>query len=411
MKISSLLYICALSLSAVAAYYSIVGLATIFSSAFWPVIIMASILEVSKLVVASWLYRKWKIVSIWIKTYLTIAVIILMMITSLGIFGFLSKAHVEQNLTNISANLEIEQINTQISSAREVISRYQSQLEQLDRSINLQLDANRASQADAARRRQAAERDQIRQRLDTEQSKITELTAHRSRIQRHVSVLEGEVGPIRYVAEFFVGSGNVDLEKSVRWMIVVLVLVFDPLAVLMLLAANMTHTKELEQIENSTNDDKIDKIVKSIENFKKLTELSISNIDRKLQENLVQSINLVESSNQSLNKLVVDSMQTLSTRSNAELNNLEKDIETINNQLSSINYENISKVVKDSMDEWISKIPSSLSTTQTHPDSNKNIINEVDAVTVDNSISTFDNSNVKSESNSTNVLPSPNGWL
>ncbi len=246
MRISTLLFLCALSLSATAAYYSIVGLATIFSSSFWPVVVMAGILEISKLVVTSWLYHKWHQATNLIKIYLTSAVVVLMLITSLGIFGFLSKAHVEQSLINTEATLRIEQIDSQIGSIREIMQRYQTQLDQLDRSINIQLDSNRAAQALTARQRQQAERDQIRQRLDAEQQKLQELTQQRTTLRQRVSVLESEVGPIRYVAEFFVGSGTVDLEKAVRWMIVILVLVFDPLAVLMLIAANMSMTREAE---------------------------------------------------------------------------------------------------------------------------------------------------------------------
>lgn len=250
MRISNLLFLCAISLSAIAAYYSIVGLATIFASAYVAVIIMAGMLEISKLVVASWLYQKWHIVSGPIKLYLTSAVVVLMLITSLGIFGFLSKAHVEQNLNNESVRLRIEQIDSQISRSQEITRRYQSQLDQLDRSINIQLDANRPNQALQARQRQQTERERIRRQLDAEQQTLTDLGQQRLNLQQQINVLESEIGPIRYVAEFFSGdSEGINLEKSVRWIIVVLILVFDPLAVLMLIAANMSYKKEsLERI-------------------------------------------------------------------------------------------------------------------------------------------------------------------
>ena len=86
----------ALSISAVAIYYSILGLAAIFAGAAIPIMVMGSVLEVGKLVTASWLYQNWKVAPKFIKTYLSIAVVVLMFITSMGIFGFLSKAHVEQ---------------------------------------------------------------------------------------------------------------------------------------------------------------------------------------------------------------------------------------------------------------------------------------------------------------------------
>ena len=248
MRISTLLFMCALGLSGTAAYYSIVGLATIFSSAFVPVVVMAGILEISKLVVASWLYHSWNTVNGLIRTYLTAAVVILMMITSLGIFGFLSKAHVEHNLINTETRIGIEQIDSRMVSITETVDRYRSQLTQLDRAINTQLDANRATQAMASRRQQQAERDQIRQKLDEEQARLQELGQHRTDLRQRMSVLESEVGPIRYVAEFFAAGKQVDIEKAVRWMIVILVLVFDPLAVLMLIAANMGFSREKNSV-------------------------------------------------------------------------------------------------------------------------------------------------------------------
>lgn len=246
-RISVFLLTCALALSGVAAYYSIVGLATIFGSAFWPVVLMSSVLEVSKLVVASWLYHNWDRTPLLIRSYLTSAVVILMMITSLGIFGFLSKAHVDQGLANQSVRLKIEQIDTQITSRQGVIQRYESQLAQLDRSINIQLDANRAQGALAARRQQEAERKAIRDKLDAEQATLLELNSERTSLRQQTTQLESKLGPIRYVAEFFSNGKEVDMESSVRWMILVIVLVFDPLAVLMIIAANMSLVKKDDQ--------------------------------------------------------------------------------------------------------------------------------------------------------------------
>lgn len=254
MKISTLLFLCALALSGVAAYYSIVGLATIFSASFYAVVLMAGVLEVSKLVCASWLYQKWDKINSLIKVYLTSAVVVLMLITSLGIFGFLSRAHVDQKLGNTEVTLKIEQIDSQIASTKEVMDRYRSQLAQLDRAINIQLDANRATQALAARQRQVAERDQIRQKLDSEQQSLQKLEQVKTELRQKISILESEVGPIKYVAEFFVGAGSVDVEKAVRWMILVIVLVFDPLAVLMLIAANMSYMKEIERKDPAITD-------------------------------------------------------------------------------------------------------------------------------------------------------------
>lgn len=241
--ITALLFTTALVLSSIAAYYSIVGLAAIFSAAFWAVVIMATVLEISKLVVTSWLYHNWHVAHGVIKAYLTTAVIVLMLITSLGIFGFLSKAHVEQGLVNTDVSIRVEQVDREIAQANENLTRFQTQLNQLDRAINIQLDANRAQGALNARRQQEAERAQLRTRIDAENQKVTQLTQQKTALRQQSSVLESKVGPIRYVAEFFMPAGTVDNEQAVRWMIVILVLVFDPLAVLMIIAANMSMRK------------------------------------------------------------------------------------------------------------------------------------------------------------------------
>jgi len=251
MKISNLLLICALCLSGTAAYYSIAGLATIFASAFWPVVAMAGILEISKLVVASWLYQKWQTIPTLLKTYLTTAVLVLMFITSLGIFGFLSKAHVDAGLGNLDVNLKIEQLDGEIAQAKEISTRYQSQLTQLDKAINIQLDANRAAQAMAARKQQEAERNDIRAKLDYQQKSLQGLLEKKTQLRQELTVIESKVGPIKYIAEFFADGKDVDLDQAVRWMIVIIVLVFDPLAVLMLIAANISLVKDTYKITES----------------------------------------------------------------------------------------------------------------------------------------------------------------
>ncbi len=129
MFIAILTLLSALSISGVAIFYSVIGLATIFPGAFWPVIIMGSVLEVGKLITASWLYRQWKFTPFLLKTYLTTAVIVLSLITSMGIFGFLSKAHVEQSTPAAETVAKIDRINEQIL-------RQENTIESLSKKIN-----------------------------------------------------------------------------------------------------------------------------------------------------------------------------------------------------------------------------------------------------------------------------------
>ena len=127
----------ALSISGVAIFYSVIGLATIFPGAFWPVVIMGSVLEIGKLITASWVYRNWKFTPFLLKTYLTIAVIVLSIITSMGIFGFLSKAHLEQNLAENTVNQRIEIINSKIASEETYINRQNLIISRAEKSLNV----------------------------------------------------------------------------------------------------------------------------------------------------------------------------------------------------------------------------------------------------------------------------------
>ena len=142
MFIAILTLLSALSISGVAIFYSVIGLATIFPGAFWPVVIMGSVLEVGKLVTASWLYRNWRHTRWLLKTYLTIAVIVLICITSMGIFGFLSKAHLEQNLAEDTVTQRIEIINNKILSEETYIKRQKDTIVRLESTLNRTTDSN-----------------------------------------------------------------------------------------------------------------------------------------------------------------------------------------------------------------------------------------------------------------------------
>jgi len=246
--INLLLLLCALGLSSTAAYYSIAGLASIFSSAFWPVVVMATILEVSKLVLASFLYQKWTILPRGLRIYLTASVMVLMLITSLGIFGFLSKAHVDQGLTTSELVLRIDQLHQRRIELDKTISRYQTQLTQLDTSINIKLQNNRSIDADVLRKQQAPERTDIKTQLDSASAQIVKITNEETDLKSQLQIVESKVGPIKYIAEFFANGKEVDLDKAVRYMIIIIVMVFDPLAVLMLIGANISFKSDQQII-------------------------------------------------------------------------------------------------------------------------------------------------------------------
>ena len=371
-------FICAMAISTVAIYYSVLGLAAIFAAAQLPIIIMGTVLEVSKLVTASWLYQNWRNIPFLLKTYLTIAVVVLMLITSLGIFGFLSRAHIEQATpaadtvakiervnvqilrqentiesltkkidrlrTGVSdsasvqiareqdiidtANEKIEQdvnlITLQIDTIKEEIKDIQTQadkkidieqkkLDKLDEAVNAILTANKSffneeQEAAKLRESQKSERNNITKNISKAQSdadkqiaplratigdlnaqistlqasvateianakvridtinqdaiadqdnaenqiekyeiqinvsydKIDDLNGEKYEAEAKIRELTAEVGPIKYIAQFFDRDGNVDLERAVTWLIIIIMFVFDPLAVLLLIAVNMS---------------------------------------------------------------------------------------------------------------------------------------------------------------------------
>ena len=348
MFIAILTLLSALSISGVAIFYSVIGLATIFPGAFWPVVIMGSVLEVGKLVTASWLYRNWKQTRFLLKTYLTIAVVVLSLITSMGIFGFLSKAHLEQNLAEDTVTQRIEIINSKISSEETYIKRQlkiieraentlsktgtsnkealeleqqslkdvqdkfktllavetntvkdlNDRLKVLDKDVSDVLTSNKsffneekaAAELKESQKQERAEINKnisdaqgriailkddyavdtavIQKRIDKlragnvdnksevnaqievaeanilkAQNNIDDLIIDREPLQAKMIKLEAEVGPVKYIASLVVDWGittDVDTSEAVRWVILIIICVFDPLAVLLLVAANQS---------------------------------------------------------------------------------------------------------------------------------------------------------------------------
>jgi hypothetical protein len=370
MFIAILTLLSALSISGVAIFYSVIGLATIFPGAFWPVVIMGSVLEVGKLVTASWLYRNWRHTRWLLRTYLTTAVIVLICITSMGIFGFLSKAHLEQNLAEDTVTQRIEIINNKILSEetyikrqKDTIMRLESTLDRtttsntgaldieiqslkdaedkfktllavetntvkdlndqlkttlkdlndrlrtLDKDVSDVLTSNKSffNEEKAAadlKASQKDEREQIANKIaeaektiaikiaeaqariqilkddyakDTEklqtridslrknnvadnsgvnndivraeqnifdaQNRIDGYIVEREPLQSSMLKLEAEIGPVKYIAALAVDFGitdKVDTSEAVRWVILIIICVFDPLAVLLLIAANQS---------------------------------------------------------------------------------------------------------------------------------------------------------------------------
>lgn len=214
----------ALLLSGIAGYYSILGLAAIFTGAFWPIVFMGSVLELSKLVTTSWLYRNWETCPFLLKTYLTSAVVILMLITSMGIFGFLSKAHIDSTMDSGANTVEIK-----ILTQQEKITK-----ERLEYLLARAKDPSTAS-------------NRLDKQIQDTQKELTEINKKRLPLLKESNKLVAEVGPIKYVGDMIYGTDDDNaIDKAVRLVIMLIMVVFDPLAVLLLLAANISMQQRIK---------------------------------------------------------------------------------------------------------------------------------------------------------------------
>jgi len=251
----------ALILSTIAAWYSIIGLTTIFAGAVVPVIIMGSALELAKITATVWLRKYWHRAGLLLKLYLVPAVMAIALITSMGIFGFLSKAHMDQGITSGDVQAKVAIYDEKIKTAKENIDVNRKALKQLDEAVDQVMgrstDEKGADKAVAIRRGQAKDRARLLQEISAEQKTITQLNEERAPIAAEVRKVEAEVGPIKYIAALLYGD-NPDaniLEKAVRWVIILLVIVFDPLAIALVLAANASKDWDNEDEPSYEPDD------------------------------------------------------------------------------------------------------------------------------------------------------------
>jgi hypothetical protein len=243
-----------IALSVVSAWYSVTGLVAIFAGASLAIIILGGTLEFGKIILASWLYRNWKYIPFLMKTYFTSALLILMLITSMGIFGFLSKAHLDQVAPSGDVVAKIERIDDSISRERARVARAEQQLGQLDKAIDSIIDRNnRAQTALQLRNQQKKERDTLAAEIKDAQKNIDTLLDERSPLLKATRAIKLEVGPIRYVSELLYGAdGEKDLEAAIRIMILLLVMVIDPLAVLLIIAASRDLKREVNHLDAVT---------------------------------------------------------------------------------------------------------------------------------------------------------------
>lgn len=251
----------ALAISIIAAYYSIIGLTAIFAGAFVSIVVMGTVLEVAKVTTTVWLHKYWTRSGYTIKLYLTTAVITLAFLTSMGIFGFLSKAHIDQGVPTSDVSSQVALFDEKIKTERDNIDTARKALQQMDNQVDQLLSRGtteqNAERAVLIRRQQAKERTALQNDIAKSQETIRKLNEERAPIASQLRKVEAEVGPIKYIAALIYGD-NPDatlLERAVRWVTIVIVAVFDPLAIILILAANNSLAWEREDRKKRKEDE------------------------------------------------------------------------------------------------------------------------------------------------------------
>jgi hypothetical protein len=269
--IAYLTLISGLVISAVAVWYSVAGLVSIFAASAFSIIIMGVALESSKLIATIWLKWNWRRAPRMIKIYLISAIAVLMLITSMGIFGYLSKAHLDQNLVSGGVQAQISLIDEKIKIERENIANAQAVIKQMDAAVTgviatgdqeIKLRDGSTQVRSAAerslqiRRSQAKDREALTKQIEESQARIVKLQEEAAPIRSEMRAVEAKVGPIKYIAALIYGDNpdaNV-LEKAVTWVIIIIVLVFDPLAVVLLLASQYSFQWFRQQDDEQKNE-------------------------------------------------------------------------------------------------------------------------------------------------------------
>lgn len=231
----------ALAISTVAAWYSIVGLMAIFAGATSEIMIMGICLEIGKLICASWTFTNWKTSPIIMKTYFIGAVVVLMLITSLGIFGFLSRAHITQSSPTTLLETRMQRIEIKVEQKTKQIRRYESRLDILDKALQRYIELGAVTKGLSKIKEREEENNLLKSQINKLEKEIDGLEDEKFSMKTEINLAEVETGPIRYVASMLYDDvSERELERAVRWIIILLIFVFDPLAVVLVIAANIS---------------------------------------------------------------------------------------------------------------------------------------------------------------------------
>jgi hypothetical protein len=243
-------FLTSLMIASVAAFFSILGLSTIFSGAFWAIVIMGAALEVGKLVTSAWLHIKWNEIGSFLKYYLTAAVVILMLITSMGIFGLLSKAHLQQESILSGVEIRLESVREKITDEDDKVAAINRQLSSLDGALEEYIERGYITRGLTARQEQTDQRTLLESTRDDISIRIEKLKEVESTLRLEVLGAEAEIGAVKYITELLYGDDAKNhYADAVRSVILSLIFVFDPLAIVLLLASTKAISEEPKKVK------------------------------------------------------------------------------------------------------------------------------------------------------------------
>ena len=337
----------ALVISISAAVYSILGLTAIFAAAYWPIVILGGSLEFGKIVTTLWLHKYWLVAELRYKLYLSFAVIILMVMTSMGVFGFLSKAHSDQAVPTGDIAAQIELVDTKLQTQRENINAARKVLSQMDGAVDQVLARSKNEQgarnANTLRQQQAKDRAKLADDIGKAQIEIAKLNEDKAVIAKDLRKVEAEVGPIKYIAALIYGDnpGANVLEHAVRWVIILIVIVFDPLAITLLLAA----TKGLgwEQEKKKKKDEPKIEVAKYEEQLKNLADENLALAQE--NNNLVDKISIVANESKEVEQYYKDKIVQL-MNANSKIHELTEQLQQ-KTTATTVDYTEINKKIAE----------------------------------------------------------------
>lgn len=284
----AVLVLTTLAIAGSAAFFSVYGLANIFEGAFWPVVIMATSLEAGKLVAASYVYRFWDNITFLMKAYLITAILVLMLITSAGIFGYLSAAYQQDSIPLKEMQTQIQLIDDRKKELNKLKQERYDELARLDAQIDA-IPGNHSTNRRKMRQAQQDQRDNINADLKKYNAEIDRITQDQHKLKNQVIKQEAHTGPIVFIAK---AMGN-DIDDATKWMIFLIIFAFDPLAVALTIGTNNVMLRRQSEKKEKEEKDHQEEIHKEELDFELRKEAAKEAIVKEAEEKMAKAEQMI----------------------------------------------------------------------------------------------------------------------